>query len=548
MKTRVLCAIGALLLVPALAVAQAPTGSLIRLLFGGIPGQDTVLVAVPGTEFEVPVQGQDSYSYGSVGAFTLRVYFDPSKLTFVSARSTCANAGMYPLNTPTVSTSYVELSASGCTSGYLYGAVHDVVAVRFSLAAGAVDGTVLYVRPVGINDGLGSVRTMDAVGEVADVCVAGGRWGDVDADWLVNSRDALIALSHAVGLPVTGFDLAKGDVDQDGLVSSRDALGMLSASIGLPAASGFRTGKAIVGRCAPQVVLARPLFYDRPGVGNGLTLRPAGDSSFSTVSGSSADADMANRWRPRVSPDGTKVLYVCTSNMDYSGTRRICRANADGTGVAFAAATWDSVSAEYSPDWSPDGSRIVFIRGGALYTMNADGSNVALVNSTLSTNFMTVAWQPAAGSQVLAFTTTSGEVRTGSLVDSLTFANQTLVFGIGSMANTFDPSMIEWSPTGDSLAFDLQIDNYRTVVVTGTGASSTPQLRAPVFNYPTGSYYFTYPLWTDLGVFFVVNRGGSSGRSRIFLQKPDGTIWRVGREAIETGGLHNFAPGTRRVP
>ena len=546
MKTRVLCAIGALLLSPALAAAQtAPTGTLVRLFFAEVPSLDSVYAVLPGGEFDVSVNAQDANYFG-VGAFTLRMYFDPAKLSFVSARSICPDAATAPLNTPVTGPSYVELSASGCNSASQYS--HGVVAVRFLLSSGAVDGTVLFVRPVGITDRMATDRTLDAVGEIAEVCAASGLWGDVDADGLINSRDALIALTHAVGLPTGAFEVWRGDADGDGVVSSRDALGMLSASIGMEPDYGFRTGKAMVGRCAPQAVLPRPLFYDRAGVGNGLTLRPAGDSSFSTVAGSSADADMYYRWRPRVSPDGTKVLYACARNMDYSGNPRICRANIDGTGVAFAATTWDSLASEYSPDWSPDGARIVFIRSGALYTMNADGSNVALVNPALSTNFMTVAWHPVTGSDTLAFTTTSGVVRIGSLVDSLTFANQRLVFGIGSMANTFDPSMIEWSPGGDSLAFDLQIDNNRAVIVTGTQASAPLQPRVPIYNYPTGSYHFTYPLWTDLGVFFVVNLGGSSGRSRIFLQKPDGTIWRIGREAIEAGGVNNFAPGTGRLP
>jgi Tol biopolymer transport system component len=302
-----------------------------------------------------------------------------------------------------------------------------------------------------------------------------------------------------------------------------------------------------VGRCAPQVALDRPLFYDRAATGAGLTLRPAGDTTFATVAGNSADYGMAYRWRPRVSPDRSKILYVCTSNMDFSGIQRICRANIDGTGIAFAATTWGG-EWESSPDWSPDGTKIVLTRNGALYTMNADGTWITLVNASLSSNFMTVAWQPVGGSQVLAFTATDGTVRTASLVDLASpvtyYTGQTVVFS--NSAYTWDPSMIEWSPAGDSLAFDLQIDNHRAVVVSGTQASAPIQLRAPVYNYPASSTYFTYPLWTDLGMFFVVNRGGSSGRSRIFLQKADGTIRRVGREPLP-GALNNFAPGTWRV-
>ena len=78
--------------------------------------------------------------------------------------------------------------------------------------------------------------------------VASFRHGDVDNDGLVNSRDALFVLSHAVGLPLPPYVvIAQGDADCDGLVNPRDALLILSYDVGLP------TDSYCVGRVPPMV-------------------------------------------------------------------------------------------------------------------------------------------------------------------------------------------------------------------------------------------------------------------------------------------------------
>src|SRR5512132_3482631 len=84
---------------------------------------------------------------------------------------------------------------------------------------------------------------------------------------------------------------------------------------------------------------------------------------------------------PDWSPDGTKILFtshLVTDNQANSITAEIYTINADGTGdrVALTANTEE----ERAPAWSPDGTRIVFScrRGGAdfeICVMNADGSD-----------------------------------------------------------------------------------------------------------------------------------------------------------------------------
>lgn len=84
-------------------------------------------------------------------------------------------------------------------------------------------------------------------------CPARGRWGDPDLDGAVGSRDALIALSEAVGLDVSAFpEHGLSDVDADAAVKARDALIILSNAVGIDV-SQFRVLRIAVGSCGNEV-------------------------------------------------------------------------------------------------------------------------------------------------------------------------------------------------------------------------------------------------------------------------------------------------------
>lgn len=103
------------------------------------------------------------------------------------------------------------------------------------------------------------------------------------------------------------------------------------------------------------------------------------------VSGGAHTFDMrviGSGYSPVYSPDGSKIAYVIAPDVDTGG--RIFVMDKDGSD---AVALTDGSTLDRDPDWSPDGSRIVFqsARDGneEIYVMDADGSNpVRLTDET----------------------------------------------------------------------------------------------------------------------------------------------------------------------
>lgn len=100
----------------------------------------------------------------------------------------------------------------------------------------------------------------------------------------------------------------------------------------------------------------------------------------------------ANNTSPAWSPDGTKIVFTSdrVGNIDLNGSalREIYVMNADGTNQTRLTITNDTIT-NIHPNWSPDGSKIAFVKQTTttdsitdIFTMNIDGSNQINLTNT----------------------------------------------------------------------------------------------------------------------------------------------------------------------
>ena len=84
---------------------------------------------------------------------------------------------------------------------------------------------------------------------------------------------------------------------------------------------------------------------------------------------------------PQWSPDGTQLVFYSSRKLDGSdaanlnGTFNIWRVNADGTGLRIITNTTAMGTSSFDPRWSPDGSKIVFASSRKLDGSDAPNSN-----------------------------------------------------------------------------------------------------------------------------------------------------------------------------
>lgn len=196
------------------------------------------------------------------------------------------------------------------------------------------------------------------------------------------------------------------------------------------------------------------------------------------------------------SPDGTKILFSSTRDDPSIGQCRpgypyefgcptdIYVMGADGSNVTRLT---DDPLPEFMPVWSPDGSRIAFVREAdpvpaaftGIYTMNPDGSDVKRVSSSDGGSDFGPSWSPD-GSRI-AFAAIRKE-DWGIWVVNADGSNEQQILGGGAIGFVNNPV---WSPDGSLIAFvgNVWVDDYSPddalYVMRSDGTGVTPIADAP---------------------------------------------------------------------
>ena len=249
-------------------------------------GPGTELSSLIGRSLNVPFVVDMSGRPEKLGAFAMRIAWNPAVLRFENGLP--GTFGSVTVNGDSITQGVIRLAGANPAGA---GGLVTVAVSRFTPLL--ADTTTIQV----------ALTELFAAGSFADLlpsatvrsglyCPARGRYGDVDQDGNANSRDALIALSNAVGLGVSQFDISLGDVDADGNANARDALIILSAAVGLDV-SAYRVLALAGGACTsgPPVV-----FAVAPGVVGDVAIGQAVQFEARAVGGTGAAQAVSAQW------------------------------------------------------------------------------------------------------------------------------------------------------------------------------------------------------------------------------------------------------------
>ncbi len=137
--------------------------------------------------------------------------------------------------------------------------------------------------------------------------------------------------------------------------------------------------------------------------------------------------------QPAISPDGRSVAYAAGTS---AGTRIYIRQVAGGRASPL---TDDSVASQSSPQWSPDGTRILYLDRGAAFSAPAAGGPAR--QELMAGNGSPVSsavW--AKDGQTIAYV----------VADSLFIRN--LAGATRLLTRIFEPALCTWSPSGEFIA------------------------------------------------------------------------------------------------
>ncbi len=168
-------------------------------------------------------------------------------------------------------------------------------------------------------------------------------------------------------------------------------------------------------------------------------------SNVTDLTNSLVPVDQSPNW----SPDGTKIVFF--SNIDDFNNDEIYVMDANGTSVIRLT---NDPAGDFNPVWSPDGTKIAFMtfRAGnfEVYVMDANGSNpINLTNNPASDGRIGLCWSPDGGKIAFA----SDRHSSNDYDIYLMNANGSNTIRLTNSTGTSASIQPNWSPDGTKIAF-----------------------------------------------------------------------------------------------
>ncbi len=229
-----------------LGAAFAPRAARAQEIPVGPGGQLTSVVGVP---FYTPIIADMTLRTEKIGSFAARLSWNPAVLQFDALIN--GTFGVTTANTDSLNDGVLRLAGINPAGA---GGMVTLGTLRFTPLIGDTTTLVMSLSELYAAGTFANLRPSALVTNRL-FCPAGGLYGDINQDGFVNSLDALIAVSNAVGLNVGNFAIPLGDVDGNGVTDTRDALIILSYAVGIDVTS-FRIGLLAGGACAAGGAIA----------------------------------------------------------------------------------------------------------------------------------------------------------------------------------------------------------------------------------------------------------------------------------------------------
>jgi Tol biopolymer transport system component/DNA-binding winged helix-turn-helix (wHTH) protein len=206
---------------------------------------------------------------------------------------------------------------------------------------------------------------------------------------------------------------------------------------------------------------------------------------------------------PQWSPDGSKILFVTGRNGNFD----VYEMNADGTGQRNLTADYDK--ADGAPIWSLDGNTIAFSRRidgkNQIFVMDAGGGNLKRVTNNGADNELP-GWSP--DSSRLVFQSD----RDGNWEIYTTSVDGELAQLTDDAADDLSP---EWSPDGNRIAFSSNRNGRQHIYLMNADGGSPSQLT-------NSAAEDTEPAWAPDGK-QIAFTSLKEGNQDIYVMNADGT-------------------------